>query len=61
MLSSLRKFSGTIIAKTFIALIALSFVFLGINDFNRSDYNGTIAEIDSDEISLVNLPMNSIK
>jgi peptidyl-prolyl cis-trans isomerase D len=51
MLSSLRKFSGTVMAKIFIALIALSFVFWGINDFYRSDYNGTIAEIDGDEIS----------
>ena len=51
MLSSLRKFSETVIAKIFIALIALSFVFWGINDFYRSDYNGTIAEIDGDEIS----------
>lgn len=51
MLSSLRKFSETIMAKIFIALIALSFVFWGINDFYRSDYNGTIAKIDGDEIS----------
>ena len=51
MLSSLRKFSETIMAKIFIALIALSFVFWGINDFYRSDYNSTIAEIDGDEIS----------
>ena len=51
MLSSLRKFSETVMAKIFIALIALSFVFWGINDFYRSDYNGTIAEIDDDEIS----------
>ena len=51
MLSSLRKFSETIVAKIFIALIALSFVFWGINDFYRSDYNSTIAEIDGDEIS----------
>ena len=51
MLSSLRKFSETIMAKIFIALIALSFVLWGINDFYRSDSNGTIAEIDSDEIS----------
>ena len=51
MLSSLRKFSETVMAKIFIALIALSFVFWGINDFYRSDSNGTIAEIDGDEIS----------
>ena len=51
MLSSLRKFSETVMAKIFIALIALSFVFWGINDFYRSDYNGIIAEIDGDEIS----------
>ncbi len=38
-------------AKIFIALIALSFVFWGINDFYRSDYNSPIAEIDGDEIS----------
>ena len=50
MLSSLRKFSETVMAKIFIALIALSFVFWGINDFYRSDYN-TIAEIDGNEIS----------
>lgn len=51
MLSSLRKFSETVMAKIFIALIALSFVFWGINDFYRSDYNSIIAEIDGDEIS----------
>ena len=51
MLSSLRKFSETVMAKIFIALIALSFVLWGINDFYRSDYNGIIAEIDGDEIS----------
>ena len=51
MLSSLRKFSGTIIAKFFISLIALSFVFLGINDFFRTGYNNTVAEIDGEEIS----------
>jgi len=51
MLSSLRKFSETVMAKIFIALIALSFVLWGINDFYRSDSNGTIAEIDGDEIS----------
>jgi len=37
MLSSLRKFSETIVAKIFIALIALSFVFWGINDFFSLD------------------------
>lgn len=52
MLSSLRKFSETLTAKIFIALIALSFVFWGINDFYKSSYNNAIAEIDGDEISL---------
>ena len=56
MLSSLRKFSETVMAKIFIALIALSFVFWGINDFYRSDYNSTIAEIDGDEISFNEFP-----
>ncbi len=51
MLSSLRKFSETLTAKIFIALIALSFVFWGINDFYKSSYNNPIAEIDGDEIS----------
>ena len=51
MLSSLRKFSETLTAKIFIALIALSFVFWGINDFYKSSYNNSIAEIDGDEIS----------
>jgi peptidyl-prolyl cis-trans isomerase D len=51
MLSSLRKFSETLTAKIFIALIALSFVFWGINDFYRSSYNNAIAEINGDEIS----------
>ncbi len=51
MLSSLRKFSETLTAKIFIALIALSFVFFGINDFYKSSYNNAIAEIDGDEIS----------
>lgn len=51
MLSSLRKFSGTLTAKIFIALIALSFVFWGINDFYKSSYNNAIAEINGDEIS----------
>ena len=51
MLSSLRKFSETLTAKIFIALMALSFVFWGINDFYRSSYNIAIAEINGDEIS----------
>lgn len=51
MLSSLRKFSETLTAKIFIALIALSFVFWGINDFYKSSYNNAIAEIDGDKIS----------
>jgi hypothetical protein len=51
MLSSLRKFSETLTAKIFIALIALSFVFWGINDFYKSSYNNAIAEINGDEIS----------
>jgi peptidyl-prolyl cis-trans isomerase D len=51
MLSSLRKFSKTLTAKIFIALIALSFVFWGINDFYKSSYNNAIAEINGDEIS----------
>lgn len=51
MLSSLRKFSETLTAKIFIVLIALSFVFWGINDFYKSSYNNAIAEIDGDEIS----------
>lgn len=52
MLSSLRKFSETILAKIFITLIALSFVFWGINDFFRSNYTNSIAEIDGEEISI---------
>ena len=51
MLSSLRKFSETLTAKIFIALIALSFVFWGINDFYKSSYNSALAEIDGDKIS----------
>ena len=51
MLTSLRKFSETILAKIFIALIALSFVFWGINDFFKSSYSDAIAEIDGEEIS----------
>jgi hypothetical protein len=51
MLSSLRKFSETIIAKIFIAIIALSFVFWGINDFFRSNNSNSVAEIDGEEIS----------
>lgn len=51
MLSSLRKFSETLTAKIFLALIALSFVFWGINDFYKSSYNNAIAEINGDEIS----------
>jgi len=54
MLSSLRKFSETIVAKIFIALIALSFVFWGINDFFRSNYSNSIAEINGEEISFNN-------
>ncbi len=52
MLSSLRKFSETIFAKIFIALIALSFVFWGISDFFRSNNSNSIAEIDGEEISI---------
>jgi peptidyl-prolyl cis-trans isomerase D len=51
MLSTLRKFSETIIAKFFILLIALSFAFWGINDFFRTGYNNTVAEINGEEIS----------
>jgi peptidyl-prolyl cis-trans isomerase D len=51
MLSSLRKFSETLTAKIFIALIALSFVFWGINGFYKSSYHSAIAEINGDEIS----------
>jgi peptidyl-prolyl cis-trans isomerase D len=51
MLSSLRKFSETLIAKIFISLIALSFVFWGINGFFKSNYNNSIAEINGEEIS----------
>ena len=51
MLSSLRKFSETVIAKIFILLIALSFIFWGINDFFRSSYNNAVAEINGEEIS----------
>lgn len=51
MLSSLRKFSETLTAKIFIALIALSFMFWGINDFYKSSYNNAIAEINGNEIS----------
>ena len=51
MLSSLRKFSETIVAKIFIAIIALSFVFWGINDFFRPNNSNSVAEIDGEEIS----------
>jgi len=51
MLSSLRKFSETIVAKIFIAIIALSFVFWGINDFFRSNNSNSVAEINGEEIS----------
>ena len=51
MLSSFRKFSETIVAKIFIAIIALSFVFWGINDFFRSNNSNSVAEIDGEEIS----------
>jgi peptidyl-prolyl cis-trans isomerase D len=54
MLSSLRKFSETLIAKIFISLIALSFVFWGINGFFNSNYNNSIAEINGEEISFNN-------
>jgi peptidyl-prolyl cis-trans isomerase D len=54
MLSSLRKFSETLIAKIFISLIALSFVFWGINGFFKSNYNNSIAEINGEEISFNN-------
>lgn len=51
MLSSLRKFSETIVAKIFIAIIALSFVFWGINDFFRSNNSNSVAEINGEKIS----------
>ena len=54
MLSSLRKFSETLLAKIFISLIALSFVFWGINGFFKSNYNNSIAEINGEEISFNN-------
>jgi peptidyl-prolyl cis-trans isomerase D len=54
MLSSLRKFSETLMAKIFISLIALSFVFWGINGFFKSNYSNSIAEINGEEISFNN-------
>jgi len=59
MLSSLRKFSETVIAKIFILLIALSFVFWGINDFFRSSYSNAVAEINGEEISFNKIVRNN--
>ena len=51
MLSSLRAFSNTLIAKLLISLLSLSFAFWGISGFFRSNYGNNVAEINGKEIS----------
>ena len=51
MLSSIRKFSKSFMAKIFIAIIALPFLLWGMGDVFRSGKQNVIVEINKDKIS----------
>ena len=51
MLTSIRKFSKSIFAKIFIAIIALPFVMWGMGDVFRSGKQNVIVEINNEKIS----------
>ena len=51
MLASIRKFSKSIFAKIFIAIIALPFVMWGMGDVFRSGKQNVIVEINNEKIS----------
>ena len=49
MLASIRKFSKSIFAKIFIAIIALPFVMWGMGDVFRSGKQNVIVEINNEK------------
>ena len=51
MLSSIRKFSKSFLAKVFVAIIALPFVLWGMGDIFSSGKQNVIVEINKDKIS----------
>ena len=51
MLASIRKFSKTIFAKIFVAIIALPFILWGMGDIFRSGKQNVLAEINNETIS----------
>ena len=50
MLGKIRKFSSTILAKVFLFIIAIPFVFWGMGDLFRSGNQNTIVKIDDKNI-----------
>mgnify|MGYP001311568599 FL=1 len=51
MLASIRKFSKTIFAKIFVAIIALPFILWGMGDLFRSGKQNVLVEINKDKIN----------
>ena len=51
MIASIRKFSKSLIAKVFVAIIALPFILWGMGDVFRSGNQNIIAEINETKIS----------
>ena len=52
MLSSIRKFSNTILAKIFLAIVAIPFIFWGMGDLFSTGSKNTIATIGKDKIHI---------
>ena len=52
MLTSIKKFTGSFLAKILIGLIILPFVFWGMGDVFRGGNQNVIATIDSEKISV---------
>jgi peptidyl-prolyl cis-trans isomerase D len=52
MLGKIRKFSSTILAKVFLFIVAIPFVFWGMGDLFSGGDKNTIAKIGSDKISV---------
>jgi len=51
MLSTIRKFSGSVAAKVFLFIVAIPFIFWGMGPVFQSGKLNTIAEIDNNKIS----------
>ena len=51
MLSSIRKFSKSFVAKVFVAIIALPFVLWGMGDIFSSGKQNVLVEINKEKIS----------